>query len=279
MEAPLVVPDAPLCRHGRRLRRSEPAGQRTRPAQALRPHRHHPLLPQPRLSRRHHLLPQLRRRLWVVDGDEAAAPEPAAAAPVKALATAKEALGHIRLNLQRNLVQQLVEGRVVGADGVVYELVEHRAEHVLVREEARRVARRAEPEADLRAPVHVQSEQVRVFGIELTHELDPPPPAPHQGLHLLGDALQHSPRLACVPLPRQLLELPAPVRVVRPGRGREVAAAAAAVARHRRVSAKKKEGMGAGVKGAKTSRRRRSLVQRGRKLSKIRPMHALCTKR
>jgi len=87
-------------------------------------------------------------------------------------------------------VPELVELRVVGPALVVAEFVEHGVEHLLVGDEVEVAAVPPQPQLDLDALADVESQQPGAPWRELGEDLDAPLAAAHDGLDLLGDAVE-----------------------------------------------------------------------------------------
>lgn len=115
--------------------------------------------------------------------------------------------------LLAEFVPELVELRVVGPARVVRELVEHGVEHLLVGDEVEVAAVAPEPQLHLDAPVDVEPQQPRVLRRELGEDLDAPLAAAHDGLDLLGDAVEERARGGLLGLPLERPDLPHLVQV------------------------------------------------------------------
>lgn len=101
----------------------------------------------------------------------------------------------------------------MGPTCVVCELVEHGVEHLLVGDEVEVPAVAPEPQLHLDAPVDVEPQQPRVLGRELGEDLDAPLAAAHDGLDLLGDAVEERAGGRLLGLPLERPDLPHLVQV------------------------------------------------------------------
>lgn len=115
----------------------------------------------------------------------------------------------------------------MGPAVVVAELVEHGVEHLLVGDEVVVAAGAAQPQLDLDPRADVEAQQIGFPRRELGEDLDAPLVAAHDGLDLLGDAVEERAGGRRVGLGLERADLPHFVQVAHLHRRRRLHAGAA----------------------------------------------------